>query len=947
MDMKKIDLSGEWNYKVDECCHGMKEKFYERRLKNRGFHLPGSTCEHGIGKKAEGYQEMNRETVRAPREKYEYIGMIWLQREIIIPKEFKGKRITLFLERVNIASRVWIDGKPVGRQIIGLSTPHCYDLTEALKNDNKKMPVRCPVDLSSDDVRKITEQNMHSESRHILTICVDNRDLLHMDGMASGYSIDTQGIWNGIIGKMELRCEETCCIDQVQVDASCNKLRLKVVSSEPLAVMTQKKTKLKICVYEEEGLLHNAQNRQNHPQKEAPFKKLAEAEQEFCRHARKQTDYFTFDLPVELKEWDEFRQNQYYLEVVLFADSNGFQEADKKEYSFGVRKIEVKEKQFYLNGKPIALRGTTDCAIFPLTGYPVMEKEFWQQRFSIIKEFGLNHVRFHAWCPPEAAFVAADEAGLYLQIEMPLWLNDDVTSHCVGDDPGHRSFYFEEAKKIVDTYGNHPSFFFFSNGNELGGDFSLLEEITSYLSHYDTRHLYTMTSNFDHPAAECEDYFCAFNAYGKPIRIEHLHDEVAKDTCLDFKEAIEKVPVPVVSFEVGQYCVYPELDKIENYTGNMKPVNLEVIRKDMKKKGTFSRLSEYIAASGDMAVKFYKEDIEAVLRTKGMGGIQLLSLSDYTGQCTATIGMLDAFYQKKDFITTEHFRQFCNEVVVLWKSKRIFTDQEMLEAELDLYDYGEKRIENPVFEIQIFSNDVLVYEMQTTKKKIVIPFDFIKAPAMLRVEVRVKEYKNQWNLFVYSNKLERLSDSTETESQVQKSEDSGPMLRDCESKNRRLDKKVFITAEKVKNPIPGSFLPVFWSPAYFPSKQSCGAIVRNEHAIFEKFPTGRYIDYQWKNLLEHASCVDISSFGEDFVPVIEPVPNFFDNVRRSPLWEVKVGDKEVLFCGFDFSQKDLPTMQLKESVLEYFQSDRFAPKYEVPEDVFAELFVSQGSHLEI
>ena len=26
MDMKKIDLSGEWNYKVDECCHGMKEK---------------------------------------------------------------------------------------------------------------------------------------------------------------------------------------------------------------------------------------------------------------------------------------------------------------------------------------------------------------------------------------------------------------------------------------------------------------------------------------------------------------------------------------------------------------------------------------------------------------------------------------------------------------------------------------------------------------------------------------------------------------------------------------------------------------------------------------------------------------------------------------------------------------------------------------------------------
>ena len=85
----------------------------------------------------------------------------------------------------------------------------------------------------------------------------------------------------------------------------------------------------------------------------------------------------------------------------------------------------------------------------------------------------------------------------------------------------------------------------------------------------------------------------------------------------------------------------------------------------------YHKLNDYIKASGDLAVKLYKEDIEAALRTKDFGGFELLSLSDYTGQSTATVGILDVFYESKA-ISHDEFKNFAGEAVPLFKAKRIF-----------------------------------------------------------------------------------------------------------------------------------------------------------------------------------------------------------------------------------------------------------------------------------
>ena len=69
-----------------------------------------------------------------------------------------------------------------------------------------------------------------------------------------------------------------------------------------------------------------------------------------------------------------------------------------------------------------------------------------------MKSYGLNHIRFHSWCPPEAAFAAADLEGIMIQAEGP------QANVPAGADPARDAFIEAEFKRMVDTYGNHPSF---------------------------------------------------------------------------------------------------------------------------------------------------------------------------------------------------------------------------------------------------------------------------------------------------------------------------------------------------------------------------------------------------------------------------------------------------------------------------------------------------------
>lgn len=872
--MELLDLSGKWTYKTDYHDKGITDGYYRERFVSDFILLPGSACENGIGKKQEYYHALSKEAVRAPRERFEYIAPLWLQREVDVPESFAGKQIRLFLERVNIASELWIDGEKIDRQIIELSAPHIYDLTGRL-----------------------------TPGKHIFTLRIDNRNLLNIGTMASGYSIDTQGYWNGVIGRMELQCEEIFHLENIQVYPEKDGITVRLTQTSDVYSPTERRgASLTLSVVTPDG-------------KELEKKRFS------CElfHSR-QSAYFHYPID-DVRYWDAFSPALYTLNAVYEYENR----TDEKSVKFGMRTIKTQNQQILLNDKPIALRGTTDCAIYPLTGYPPMNINIWRKNFRLIKEYGLNHVRFHAWCPPDAAFCAADELGLYLSVEMPLWLNRDVCSLEFGEDAAHGAYYMQEALTISKTYGNHPSFLMFSNGNENMGNFALLEDIIIQTKAYDNRRIYTLTTNFDHPVLPCEDYLCAFEAGGHNIRIQNLHDSVANDTTLDYSAAVKDVPVPIISFEVGQYCVYPDVDVIEKYTGNMMPVNFEAIKEHMIRKGVYGRLSDYIKASGDLALKLYKEDIEAALRTKNLGGFELLSLCDYTGQSTATVGVLDAFFDSKGLITSENFRHFCNDVVPLWKARRIFLNTEILEAELDLYDYGQAQMKQPVYDLKIYDNNELFYQLQTTETKVNIPLDGIKKSTCLNVTLSVGGYTNSWNIYVLVKKT--------TEHKVKIINSKEELSEIIQTGGRAI-----VTADCLAKPIEASFIPVFWSPVHFPSRKPCGAIIDETHPMFADFPTQKYPDYQWKPLLDNARCMDISAFGAKLKPIVETVPNFVDNTPASPLFEAKVGNADILFCGFDINADNIISKHFRACICSYVQSELFHPAYRVEERLFLDTF---------
>lgn len=873
--MQIMDLSGSWDYETDEENTGLDRKLFQRKLKGAGFLLPGSACQNQIGRKQEYAAEFTPEAVRAPRERYEYVGPLWLQRQVRVPRGCEGKDVRLFLERVNMASQAWVDGKCAGRQVVELSAPHCHDLTGLL-----------------------------TPGVHTITLRLDNRNLLNIGGMASGYSIDTQGIWSGVIGRMELQFLNQEHMEDIQVYPCDNGIDVKVVTASGISSPGKKSAaRLRLTIVSPDG------------------EPLPCVSREVELYQARQTERFHCEIR-EICWWNEFHPCLYRLDAVLETENGG---EDRRTVTFGMRLACSREKNLLLNGRPIFLRGTTDCAIDPLTGYPSMEEETWVKRFSTVKEYGMNHVRFHAWCPPEAAFAAADRLGIYLSVEMPFWLNRDVGCPAAGEDILHRYYFTQEALAISKTYGNHPSFLMFSNGNEIMGDFELLEDIIIMMKAQDPRHLYTLTSNFDHPVSPCEDYLCAFEAGGHPVRLQHLQEAAAEHSCLDYREAVEDVPAPVVSFEVGQYCVFPDVDLILEYQGNMLPVNLEAIRREMIKNGIYDRRKDYIAASGAMAALLYKEDVETALRTEGFGGFSLLSLCDYTGQNTAAVGLLNAFWESKGILTPEEFRQFCGPAVPLFLSKRVYSTEETLKARLKLFDSREERAESSLFHLELWNGKELFFRTETREQQVEIPLTGLSNPAGLRVKLSTEGGSNSWMVYVYPEK-----------------EKTGlPMLRGDSEELKRLIReggRAVVSGEGLKCPVEGSFTPVFWSPVFFPSSRPCGAIIDSGHPLFENFPTEEYPGFQWKALIDGCAGAKLQQLGSGFRSIVELAPNFLTQTPASPLFEGKVGAAEILFCGFDLQGEQLPVKGLRQSIAEYVLSDKFRPDQEISPETFLGMF---------
>jgi hypothetical protein len=882
----KISLSGKWSLCLDSIKNPQNVDIKSLDY-NLAISLPSTLDSAGIGTPVNIQPNLVREVMLHLQRKVSYIGPAYYKKEVTIPKNWNGKHISLKLERVLWESIVWIDGKKIGNNL-SLCTPHYYNLLKYL-----------------------------SPGKHTITICIDNskKFVLGPNDMAHAYTEETQIKWNGILGEISLSAVDPNYISELTVYPDFAGKSLK---GDVKTILDNKDPySLKVEVLDKNNRIVGSTN---------------------TAVAGDQTS-FQLNFLGDLLPWDEFSPNLYTVKVSLLDKKQ--KTIGARSETFGFRDLKAKDRRFYVNGKPLFLRGTLECSIFPLTGHPPLDEAGWEKVFDSAREYGLNHLRFHSWCPPDAAFRVADKMGMYIQVELPNWILD------FGKDRSVVDFINMEADNIIREYGNHPSFILWSMGNELEGDFDLLTGLVTRRKKKDPRPLYTTTTySFQKghglQPETVDDYYITQNTEKGWVRGQGVFDQLSPDFKTDYTNSIDNITIPVVSHEVGQYSVFPDMKEIEKYKGVLTPVNFIAVKKDLEKKGLLARAGDYTAATGKFATLLYKEEIERAMKTPGLSGFQLLDLHDFPGQGTALVGVLNAFWESKGFVSGEEWRMFCGEVVpLLWFDKAVYTTNETFKADYGIADYF-KDFSNTSFSWKLkdsFGKTVMqdsakvaqILEGNTSKLgSFSLPLAGLTAPAKYTIELSLQgtTYKNQWNIWLYKKEVESMDNGILVTSSFN---DAIEALRE--------GKKVLLNPDiKDISGITGKFVPVFWSPVHFPDQPgTMGLLMDPKHPAFREFPTDFYSNWQWWDLCKQSKTIILDNLTVD--PIVTVIDNFFKNRKLGNVFEARVGKGLLIFSSVDI-HSDLGNRpvarQLKNSLLNYISSSDFDPKSSItPENVFS------------
>lgn len=616
--------------------------------------------------------------------------------------------------------------------------------------------------------------------------------------------------------------------------------------------------------------------------------------------------------------------------------------------------------------RPRERRGTHDACVWPLTGAAPMEVAPWRKYFATLKEYGLNHVRFHSWCPPKAAFEAADETGFFLQPEFSAF------GGSFAKDAKLRAFCLAESKRIIDAYGNHPSFVMFTLGNECRGGRKERSEIVRALRAHDPRPLYAIATNGDFMNPEqCEedDFWATFrscNGAEGNVRGSYAHCNAplgavqlpGGGTMRDFSSAVRHSTVPLIGHETGQFQAYPDYSEIPKYTGVLKPINFEVFRTRLDKAGLGKYAADFCRASGRLMAINYREEMEDAFRTPRFGGFQLLDIKDFPGQGTALVGILNAFMESKGFITPEEWRMSCSPTVLLARfPKYTYVSGEKFGAEIQIAHYGREDILNGDLTWRIVStgrtggSPVLGGQgaarptVTSGMVKVAVPVGEVKSVGKIdvvlphlekaeRLELQLllangKE-QNSYPLWVYP----------EWENPVGRGVPDAPdrveIIRDLESADRvladgRTALCILDLAKAPKNSIPGFFASDFWNWEMFngPARKrkviapgTLGLLINEKHPALAGFPTSFHSDYQWRELIFKGVNVVLDG-DKDVDVIVRGIDNITRNQNLGVIWEKRRSKGRVLYCSLDLeATKDLPESRaLLRSLLDYLRSD--------------------------
>jgi len=913
-------LAGRWRFQLDPENMGEKEKWYnsvravrEPPLPDR-IRLPGSTAENGFGddisvdtKWTGGIVDRSWFT-HAKYEKYRqppnvkipfwltpvkhYVGPAWYQRQIDIRQNRRGRRIVLFLERCHWETKVWVDGVAAGTQD-SLCTPHLYDLSELM-----------------------------TPGKHLLTVRVDNSIKYNVGVNAHSVSDHTQTNWNGIVGRIELQASDKVCVSDIQVYPDIEKklAKLRIVISNAIG-------------RDVSGTLTITAESWNTKRRHT----VGPVSVEFTANGPETTVEINYAMGNDVLLWDEFSPAMYKLAASISVNGSDGTFHDQRTVTFGMREFGTEGTQFTINDRLTFLRGTLECSIFPLTGYPDMSVEGWLRIIRIAKAHGLNHIRFHSWCPPEAAFEAADRAGFMLHVECPAWTT-------IGNDKPIDKFIYDEGDRILKAYGNHPSFCMLAYGNEPGGSNQkrFLGDLVNYWKQKDSRRVYTSAAGW--PIIPESDFHSTPAPRGHQwgSGLKSRFNANPPETSTDYSDFIQNYDVPVVSHEIGQWCVYPNLKEIKKYTGVLRARNFEIFRDSLADHHMLDQAEDFLMASGKLQALLYKEEIESALRTPGFGGFQLLDIHDFPGQGTALVGILDPFWDSKGYIEPKEHHRFCCETVPLLRmEKRTWTTADTFSAGAGIAHFGPAPIKNAValwsinytdgreFASGKLPSDTIGVGNGIELGKIEVSLADVAAPAKLTVTVSLKgtDFTNNWDIWVYpagpdTKPPEHILIADSLDEQVETALKAGGKVL------------LMPPLNTIDSDIPAGFTTIFWNTQWTRKQppHTLGILCNPKHPALAKFPTEFHSNWQWWDLVTKSKFMVLDGFGPKLRPIVQVIDDWNTNRKLGLIFEAKVGRGRLLVCSIDLRSnldKRPAARQMLHSLLKYIESERFDPRHSV------------------
>lgn len=833
-----------------------------------------------------------------------YVGGAWYRRSVYVPESWKKRHVTLYLERPHIETTVYVNGQKVGSDN-SLSTPHLFDVTDYIQLG----------------------------ARNTIEVFVYNGiDRVGVGQDSHSVTDQTQGNWNGIVGRMELRAQpQRLRIDKVKIyprpSTSSVRLQVELQGQSP-----------NFSFYEMEVMIQQEQR---------------DSANLYVTHFDINSNVMDVEmtLPGGVSLWDEFHPNLYRIGIGVGDDYY--------ETTFGMREVLVDGRQIILNHRPIFLRGTVENCCFPETGYPPTDEASWLRIFRKCKEYGLNHMRFHSYCPPDAAFAAADKVGFYLQPEGPSWPNHGVKL-LAGQTIDW--YLLQESKRIVDTYGHHPSFIMMAAGNEPAGNWVEYCNLwVKEMKRYDSSRIYCGASVGGGWAwDDGSEYHVKGGARGldwdrrAPSSDDDYYSQILRPR--NYKDSVDNNS-PIIAHEQGQWCAFPDFKEISQYTGVYKARNFEIFRDLLSDNGMASQAEKFLMASGKLQTLCYKYEIERNLRTSDYAGFQLLGLNDYSGQGTALVGALNVHWREKGYTNANEWHRFCSSIVPLARfPKFVYTTADSLVVPVEVYNamYGNIQGARVLYYIndeagqvygggQLYSGGIPLGK-HTPISAVKMALDSIKVPKKFTLTVAVagNQFTNQWNFWVYPDTVSTVN------------HDDILIADSLDSKVLETLKhggKVLLTAAgkvRLGSDVVQHYLPVFWNTSWFKMRppHTTGAYIDQQHPLFRHgFPTDDWGNLNWWELLNKAQVMNLQDFPKDYQPPIQPIDTWHISRKLGMLVEANVLRGKLIMTTMDIASDldhRIVARQMREAILSYMDSADFAPSLTLKPEVIQNLFTKDG-----